>query len=332
MKLTTSLFLVDRDSKVPSTSRIFLLLQASSQKIAYVIKDMTLHNAYRLVFSCCFFFITAGSVSAQVLVKNELFTIPRSYMQGSNTYSFALAVDENEIIAFSSCSRPWIYFFSNKGVLVDSLKMPFDGCIRMMEFDEYDNLLFLDNMETTMCRYYRNQKRTEIIKYTKPEDWYNQLNHFYRNFEIPSIPTNYYNKSYTQDFYESRFDYNYNLYLNFKNGFIYQGFYNIIKKITNHKTYLGAKKEDIWVSDMVSIRSKLLLIDDENKTVVYYDRFYNLVFEDFKNNRVIPTTCVQVNSEPARFDYAVNKKQNRIFGISSFDKNGVSISTWEMNH
>jgi hypothetical protein len=267
----------------------------------------------------------------QVLEKSDLFSIPDRYIHGTNTYSFKIAVDEKEIIAFNSCSRPVIYFFSNKGEALDSLKVPFEGCIRNMEFDEYDNLLILDNAETAMCRYYRDTKRVETMKYTKPEDWYNQLNHFYRNFELPSIPTNYYNKAYTQDFFDSRFVYNYNLYLNFHDGFIYQGFYNIIKKINNHRTYMGAKKEDIWVSDQVSIRSKLLLIDETKKTVVYYDRFYNLIYEDFQNNIVYPVTCVAVTSDPARFDYAVNKKQQKIFGISAFDKSGVVISTWTLH-
>lgn len=269
-----------------------------------------------------------AGITPQILLKADLFIIPKKIFEGSTTFSFKIAVDEKEVIAFNSCSKPVIYFLNNKGVILDSIKVPFEGCIRMMEFDEYDNLLLLDNSENIMCRYYRDQKRMETMKFTKPEDWYNQLNHYYRNFEIPSIPTNYYNKAYTQDFYESRFDYNYNLYLNFQNGFIYQGFYNIIKKIDNHKTYLGAKKENIWVSDQVSIRSKILLLDDEKKTAVYYDRFYNLIYEDFTNNLVYPVTCVQVNSEPARYDYSVNKKQNKIFGISSFDKNGITISTW----
>lgn len=278
-----------------------------------------------------FFFLTTTEARAQILIKTELFSIPRHLFSGNQSFSFRIAVDEKETIAFYSCSKPMVFFFSIDGRLTDSLKVPFKGCIRQMEFDEYDNLLLLDNEETTMCRYYRDKKRTETINYTKPEDWYNQLNHYYRNFELPSIPTNYYNKAYTQDFYESRFDYNYNLYLNFQNGFIYQGFYNIVKKITNHKTYMGAKKEDIWVSDQVSIRSKLLLINDTSKTLVYYDRFYNLIYEDFINQVVVPITCVNVNSEPARYDYAVNKKQNKIFGISSFDQSGIGISYWVLN-
>lgn len=282
----------------------------------------------------CFIFLILLSVKMMAgapspLSKTDLFTIPAKYLEGSGTYSFKIAVDESENIAFSSCSRPVIYFFTKKGILTDSLKVPFSGCIRMMEFDEYDNLLILDNNESVMCRYYRETKRTEQIKYTKPEDWYNQLNHYFRNFELPSIPANYYNKEYTQDFFESRFQYNYNLYLNFENGYIYQGFYNIIKRIPNHKTYMGVKKEDIWVSDLVSIRSKLLMIDEKNETAVYFDRFYNLIYEDFKNNVVYPTTCVAVNSEPARYDYSVNKKQDKIYGVSSFDKYGVTISTWK---
>lgn len=269
----------------------------------------------------------------QYLSKTELFNIPGGFLEGTGTYSFKIAVDEQEIIAFTCCSKPWVYFFNSKGALLDSLKVPFSGCVRNMEFDEYDNLLLLDNEEKTMCRLYRGKtSRTEMLPYTKPEDWYNQLNHYYRNFELPSIPTNYYNKQYTQDFFESRFDYNYNLYLNFNTGFIYQAFYNIVKRINNHKSYMGAKREDIWVSEQVSIRSKLLLIDDERKAIVYYDRFYTLIYEDFKNNLVIPTTAINVNSVPARFDYSVNKKQDKIYGISSFDSYGVTISSWVLIH
>lgn len=95
---------------------------------------------------------------------------------------------------------------------------------------------------------------------------------------------------------------------------------------------MGAKREDIWVSEQVSIRSKLLLIDDERKAIVYYDRFYTLIYEDFKNNLVIPTTAINVNSVPARFDYSVNKKQDKIYGISSFDSYGVTISSWVLIH
>ncbi|HNQ11582.1 MAG TPA: hypothetical protein PKH65_07320 [Bacteroidia bacterium] len=261
-------------------------------------------------------------------IKKKLFDIPTSMIQGTSAYTFKVAVNTKEEIAFYSCTKPIVYIFSLEGTLKDSIPLPFSNCIRMMEYDAQDYLLIMDNDEKYIYRYYADSKRLDRIDYKIPDDWFKQLNHYFRHFEIPSIPTYYYNKDYTQDFYSSRFQYHYNLFLNHQNGFIYQCAYNYIKKINNHKTYTGAKKEDLWVSDYISIRSKMLLIDDVRKIAVYYDRFYNIIYEDFKNGIVIPVPGVDANSEPARFDYTVNKNQDQIYGISSFNRNNIEISVW----
>lgn len=266
--------------------------------------------------------------NAYPFVKKKLFEIPSSLIQGSSAYTFKIAANSKKEIAIYCCSKPVIYIFSTEGLIKDSIPLPFSNCIRMLEFDAQDYLLIMDNEEKYIYRYYSENRRLEKIEYKVPEDWFRQLNHYFRHFEIPSIPTYYYNKDFTQDFYTSRFPYHYNLFLNHHNGYIYQCAYNYIKKINNHKTYTGAKKDELWVSDYISIRSKMLLIDDNNKIAVYYDRFYNIIYEDFKNNRVVPVPAVDANSEPARFDYCVNKDQRSIFGISLFNRNTIEISEW----
>ena len=200
-----------------------------------------------------------------------------------------------------------------------------------MEYDEYDNLLIMDNDETKIFRYNSQTKKLETLAYNKPEDWYNLLNHYYKNFEIPTIPTFYSNNDYLQDFYFTRFNYSYNLYLNYKNGFIYQAHYNFIKKINNHKSYANLKRENYWFSDNVTPKSKLLLVNDEQKAVVYYDRFYNLIYENFTTNKLVVNAALEANSEPARFDYCTNIKQDKIFGISGFNKKNIVISSWKFS-
>jgi hypothetical protein len=34
------------------------------------------------------------------------------------------------------------------------------------------------------------------------------------------------------------------------------------------------------------------------------------------------------NSEPARFDYCTNIKQNKVYGIGGFNKKAIQISSW----
>lgn len=264
------------------------------------------------------------------LQKTELFTIPTEKFEGASGYSFKLAVDSKENIAFNACSRPYIFIFNKEGDQKDSIKLPSSKCIRSLEFDDKDNLLIMDNDETVIFRYSLQYKKLETLPYAKPEDWYILLNHYYKNFELPSIPTFYSNNDYLQDFYFTRFPYSYNLYLNYKNGFIYQVHYNFIKKIDNHKTYVNLKKEHYWLSDNLTPKSKLLLINDEMKSAVYYDRFYNLIYENFNTGKLVVNAALGANSEPARFDYSVNKSQDKIWGISGFNKRAISIASWKL--
>ncbi|MBL0098080.1 MAG: hypothetical protein IPP46_17500 [Bacteroidetes bacterium] len=271
-----------------------------------------------------------GSAQEGRLIRTEIFTIPTEKVEGPSGYSFKIAADSKENIAFNACSRPYVYIFSATGVQTDSIKLPNDKCVRALEFDEYDNLLIMDNNEQSIYRYNFKYKKLETLPYSKPEDWFTQLNHYYKHFELPSIPTYYSNNDYLQDFYFTRFTYSYNLYLNYNNGFIYQAHYNYIKKINNHKTYANMKKEDIWLSDNLTPKSKILLVNDANKAVVYYDRFYNLIYENTSQNKVVVNAALEANSEPARFDYCTNIKQEKIFGISGFNKRSITISSWKL--
>jgi len=263
------------------------------------------------------------------LIKTELFTIPTEKIEGAAGYTFKIAADSKENIAFNACSRPMIYIYNNMGIEIDSIKLPTEKCVRALEYDEYDNLLIMDNNEQSIYRYNPKYKKLETLPYGKPEDWFNLLNHYYKNFELPSIPTYYSNNDYLQDFYFTRFSHSYNLFLNYKNGFIYQAHYNFVKKINNHKTYANMKKEDVWLSDNMTPKAKLLLINDENKSVVYYDRFYNLIYENTQTGIVIVNAALNSGSEPARFDYCTNIKQDKIYGISGFNKRVITISSWK---
>lgn len=276
------------------------------------------------------FLFSAAPAQEGRLFRTELFTIPTEKVEGASGYTFKIAADSKDNIAFNACSRPYVYVFNVTGQQIDSIKLPNDKCVRALEYDENDNLLIMDNSELHIYRYTPKYKRIETLPYSKPEDWFIQLNHYYKNFEIPSIPTYYSNNDYLQDFYFTRFTYSYNLYLNYKNGFIYQAHYNYIKKINNHKTYANMKKEDIWLSDNLSPKSKILLVSDENKSVVYYDRFYNLIYESVSQNKVVVNAALEANSEPARFDYCTNIKQEKIFGISGFNKRSITISSWKL--
>lgn len=273
----------------------------------------------------------ATQTSAQEgrLTRTELFTIPTEKIEGASGYTFKLAADSKENIAFNACSRPAVFVFNSAGIQIDSIKLPNDKCVRSLEFDEYDNLLIMDNNEQNIYRYNLQTKKLETLPYAKPEDWYTLLNHYYKHFEIPSIPTFYSNNDYLQDFYFTRFSYSYNLYLNYKNGFIYQAHYNFLKKINNHKTYANMKKEDVWLSDNITPKCKILLVNDDTHTVVYYDRFYNLIYENTRTGVLTVNPALGSGSEPARFDYCTNIKQEKIFGISGFNKRSITISSWK---
>ncbi len=263
------------------------------------------------------------------LQKTDLFTIPTEKIGSASGYTFKIAIDSKENIAFNACSKPFVYIFSSSGIISDSIQIPTDKCVRAMEFDEYDNLLIMNNDETNIFKYNSSTKKLETLQYNKPEDWYRALNHYYKNFELPSIPTFYSNNDFLQDFYFTRFNYSYNLFLNYKNGFIYQAHYNFIKKIDNHKSYVNLKKENYWISDNITPKSKLLLINDEEKSVVYYDRFYNLIYENFASGQLVVNAALVANSEPARFDYGTNIQQDKIFGVSAFNKVSITISSWK---
>jgi hypothetical protein len=258
------------------------------------------------------------------LVREELFSINRSLIMGEGQFNFKIAVNSEEVIAFNSCNRPVVYFIKN-GMVTDSILLEYKGCIRNMEFDENDNLLIMDNEERTIYRYSYRNKALEKLNYNKPEDWYILQNHWYKFFEIGSVPTFYNNREYLQDFYYTRFDYSYNLYLNYSNGYIYQYAYNFIRKVGNRKTYLALKKDDLWFSDRLSNKCKMLLIDLERQAVVYYNRALILIYEDFKNGRLLEYAAPAPSGEPVQLDYATNKQQRKIWGISSFSKDKINF-------
>jgi hypothetical protein len=265
--------------------------------------------------------------SVAQLVKQDLFSINRAVIMGEGQFNFKLAVNSEEIIAFNSCNKPFVYFIKD-GIITDSIQLEYKGCIRNMEFDENDNLLIMDNEETTIYRYHHRTKAMDKLPYNKPEDWYKLQNHWYRFFEIGSIPTFYNNRDFLQDFYYTRFDYSYNLYLNYNTGYIYQYAYNFIRKIGNRKTYLALKKGDLWFSDRLSNKSKMLLIDLDKQAVVYYNRALILIYEDFKYGKIQEYPSPVPNGEPVQLDYATNKHQRQIWGVSGFDKDQIHFSTY----
>jgi hypothetical protein len=270
--------------------------------------------------------IPAG-VQAQ-LVKDELFSIDRHLLMNGGQFSFKIAVNSDELIAFNSCNRPVVYFINKQGKLTDSLKLEYKGCIRNMEFDENDNLLIMDNEEKTIYRYNHRNWFMEKIPYNKPEDWYTLQNHWYKYFEIGSIPTFYNNREYLQDFYYTRFDYSYNLYLNYHIGYIYQYAYNFIRKVGNRKTYMALKKGDLWFSDRLSNKCKMLLIDLDRQVVVYYNRALVLIYEDFQKGKLLEYSCPVPNGEAVQLDYATNKHQKKIWGVSRFTADRISFAAY----
>ncbi|HEX5003648.1 MAG TPA: hypothetical protein VFW78_14235 [Bacteroidia bacterium] len=275
-----------------------------------------------LVFSLLFSLQVHGQ-----LVRSDLYSIPRHLVMGEGAFNFKMAVNSEEVLAINSCNRPAVYFVQN-GNVIDSLQLEYKGCVRNMEFDENDNLLVMDNEETTIYRYNHRTKAVEKIPYQKPEDWYILQNHWYKFFEISSVPTFYNNREYLQDFYYTRFDYSYNLYLNYSNGYIYQYAYNFIRKVGNRKTYMALKRDDLWFSERLSNKCKMLLIDLDRQIVAYYNRALVLIFEDFKNGVVIEYPAPAPKGEPVQLDFATNKQQQKIWGVSSFDSQRITFSTW----
>ncbi|HKR04834.1 MAG TPA: hypothetical protein VJY62_09375 [Bacteroidia bacterium] len=263
-------------------------------------------------------------------MKRDLYDLPVNRIIGEGQFNFKLAVDKDETIAIGSCTQPFIFFVNSSGKIADSLKLPFTSCVRNLEFDEYDKLLIMDNEEEHIYKYDRKSRKLEKLPYTKPEDWYALLNHYYKYFEISSVPTFYINKDYLQDSYYTRFNYSYNLWLNYSNGFIYQSAYNFIRKVGNHKTYVSLKKSDLWFSERLSNKSKLLIIDLENEVAVYYNRALILIYEDFKNNHIKEYNCPTYNSEAVQYDFSTNIQQRKIWGVSYYDKQKFTVSVWDL--
>ena len=69
----------------------------------------------------------------------------------------------------------------------------------------------------------------------------------------------------------------------------------------------------------------MLLIDLERQVVVYYNRALILIYEDFKNGRLLEYSAPAPSGEPVQLDYATNKQQRKIWGISSFNKEKIKL-------
>lgn len=286
-----------------------------------------IHRFFLLIFVFSTALVGAQETKGP-FTKTDLFTIDRDKLFGEGNFTYRIAVDADEIIAFNTCSEPYVYFLNKEGQIIERIKLEYQGCIRNMEFDEFDNLLMMDNEETKIYKYVRRTKQMEVLPYDKPEDWYKAINHFYKFFEIASIPTYYNNPEYYQDFYKTRFHYSYNLWLNYENGFIYQFAYNFIKKVGNRKIFTALKKSDLWFSDRLSNKCKPLLINLENETAVYYDRALNIHYEDFKHGLLYKWPCAEGHDEAVQLDYSTNKSQKKIWGVGKFDKQKVTFSVW----
>ena len=136
------------------------------------------------------------------LKKTELFCIPTvKFNNAASGYSFKVAVDSKENVAFNACSLPCIFIYNAKGEQLDSIKLPFSACVRNLEYDEDDNLLIMDNDELSIYKYDTEHKKLETHPYQKPEDWFKMINHYYRSFEISTIPTYYSNNDYYPSHY-----------------------------------------------------------------------------------------------------------------------------------
>lgn len=291
-----------------------------------------LFNAVAVVF---FVMLLQQAVIAQVatpctLIQHDLFKLPRKTLTGEGPVVFKMAISNNNFIAFSSCNKKIIYFINSNGEITDSVPTPFTSCLRNMEFDEWNNLLLIENTEQFVYRISMPTKQVEKLAYNKPEDWFYYQNHFYQYYELSSIPAYYYNPNYIQESYFTRFPYGYNLYFSYHTGLLYQSNFNFVKRIGDKKTYEGLKKKDLWFSDLINNKSKILLIDDTTKRVTYFDRSLKLVTEDFINEISEITDCGRGVTEAAQFDFCVNMEQDKIYGVRTFDKEWLYFATWQM--
>lgn len=92
-------------------------------------------------------------------VKTDLFTLERDRVIDGGIFTYRIAVDADEIIAFNSCNQPYVFLINNQGTILEEIKLPYEGCLRNMEFDEFDNLMMMDNEETRIFKYVRKTKK-----------------------------------------------------------------------------------------------------------------------------------------------------------------------------
>jgi len=86
----------------------------------------------------------------------------------------------------------------------------------------------------------------------------------------------------------------------------------------------------LWFSDRLSNKCKMLLIDLEREQIVYYNRALVLMFEDFKKGTLQEYNSSVPKSEPVQLDYATNKLQEKIWGVSKFDKERIWFAAFTM--
>lgn len=291
---------------------------------------MARKNSAYTVIVALLFCVTAQAQEMCGFKQKPLFKITRSKFVGAGPFNFRLAVDSECRIAITSCNINWIYLFDKKGNLIDSVKCPFKECIRLMEFDEFDRLQIADNNERIIYKVNFQRDMLDSIPYDKPEDWYHALNHFYNFYNISSIPTYYCSPDYPQDNYQTRFMCSFNLYTNYNTGIMYQAQHNVIKRLGTKKNYEPVRKRDLWFSNFVSNRSKILYIDDYTRRAIYFDRSLKLYCEDFVNETFDIYDCSLHAPEAAQFDFSTCYKQQLIVGVSGFDKEFIELSSWQV--
>ncbi|MBK8846614.1 MAG: hypothetical protein IPO27_08775 [Bacteroidetes bacterium] len=275
---------------------------------------------------------TMGVYAQQMcgLEKKVLFKIKRSKFVGPGPFNFRIAVDSESRVAITSCNIKWIFLFNKNGQLIDSVKTPFSECVRLMEFDEFDRLQIADNNERIIYKINFERDLLDSAEYTNPEEWYNQLNHFYHLYNISSIPTAYCNPAFPQDNYKTRFSYSYNLYTNYTTGFLYQANHNFIRRLGTKRNYEPLRKRDVWFSDFINTRSKILWIDDFTKRAIFFDRSLKLYCEDYINDTYDIVDCSINAPEAAQFDFSTCYKKNLIIGVSGFDATSIEVSSWSV--
>jgi hypothetical protein len=264
------------------------------------------------------------------LEQNYLFKLPRMLLTGNGPVVFKMAAAKNGQLAFVCCNKNVVYLIDTTGIINDSIALPFTNCIRQMDFDDQNRLLLIENSESVIYRFEKINKRFEKLAYNKPEDWFYLIHSDYNRFDLSSIPAYYYNPNYIQESYFTRFQYGYNLYLSYHTLLLYQTNFNFIKRIGDKRTYEGLKKKDLWFSDLINNKSKILLIDDTTKRATYFDRSLKLITEDFINEQSEIVDCGRGVTEAAQFDFAVSINQDKVYGVSTFDKQWIYFSSWTM--